>query len=205
MIGVIDYGIGNVQAFLNTLSREGAVAGRVSTKAEVKGATHLVLPGVGSFDHAMDRFEHSGLRGVVEEMVFEKHVPLLGVCVGMQMLARGSDEGHRQGLGWIPGWVKSLSSVADQPSSLPLPHMGWNDVISPFPHPLLNGFEEMPRFYFLHSFYFEAESSEHVIGRAKYGREFPCAVAAGRILGVQFHPEKSHHFGGRLLRNFSEL
>jgi glutamine amidotransferase len=129
---------------------------------------------------------------------------VLGICVGMQMLANKSDEGVREGLGWVSGTVKALNSV-EKLSKLPLPHMGWNDVLPRNACPLFKEIENDSRFYFLHSFYFECNSSENIAAEVEYGMNFTCAVAKDNIFGVQFHPEKSHHFGTTLLRNFARL
>ncbi len=151
----------------------------------------------------MELLTESGMTGILERLVCEAEVPLLGVCVGMQMLARSSEEGLRDGLGWVPGKVVYLGRANG--SELRLPQMGWNDVKAAEGNELFAGLEEEARFYFLHSYYFSCESSEHVTATTEYGLEFPCAVQRGNVYGVQFHPEKSHHYGARLLRNFAEL
>ena len=151
MIRIVDYGVGNIQAFLTMFKRLGLEASRARTPEELEGATRLVLPGVGAFDHAMGLLNESGMRPRLEEMVLAQKVPVIGICVGMQMLASSSDEGELPGLNWVPGRVKAF---ANTPASkdLPMPHMGWNDVM-PVEHGSL--FRELvsPRFYFLHSFY----------------------------------------------------
>jgi glutamine amidotransferase len=202
VIRIVDYGLGNIQAFLNMFKRLGIAAERARTVAELADARHLILPGVGAFDHAMQLLNDSGLRPSLEAMVREHGVPVLGVCVGMQLLAGGSDEGSLPGLGWIPGHVRALTSPAGA-SPLPMPHMGWNDVVVRDDHPLFAGFEPEPRFYFLHSYYFDCKQPEHSVARARYGRDFDCVVSNGHIHGVQCHPEKSHHFGAQLLKNFA--
>jgi glutamine amidotransferase len=203
MIAIVDYGLGNIQAFLNVYKRLNIPARAVSTSQALQGAQRIVLPGVGAFDHAMESLDASGMRDTLERMVQQERVPVLGVCVGMQMLADGSDEGRLPGLGWIPGQVRAFAS---QPAaaSLPLPHMGWNDV-SPAPgEKLFAGMEGDARFYFLHSFYFECEdATAHSAAQARYGVEYSCAVRSSHIAGVQFHPEKSHHWGTQLLKNFA--
>jgi imidazole glycerol-phosphate synthase subunit HisH len=204
MITIVDYGLGNITAFLNVYKRLNLEARTASTPAELAGATRLILPGVGHFDHAMDRLEASGMRTALDELVLGAKVPVVGVCVGMQMLADSSDEGTRPGLGWIPGRVRSFSAW-EPAAALPLPHMGWNDVAPRSTSPLFAGLESDARFYFLHSFFFECAQPGHVLAEARYGAEFGCAVNAGNIYGVQFHPEKSHHYGTRLLQNFAEL
>jgi imidazole glycerol-phosphate synthase subunit HisH len=144
------------------------------------------------------------VRVCVTRSTLRQQVPVLGVCVGMQMLAQGSDEGRLPGLGWIPGRVRALGTLA--PDALhPVPHMGWNDVRPQSPAGLFDGLGADARFYFLHSFYFECERPADVLAVSSYGRDFACAVGAGRVSGVQFHPEKSHHFGARLLKNFAAL
>lgn len=203
MIRVVDYGVGNIQAFMTMFKRLGLPAERARTAEQLAGATRLILPGVGAFDHAMQLLNQSGMRPALEQMVLEQHVPILGVCVGMQMLANGSDEGKLPGLGWIPGRVRSFSTHPDS-AALPMPHMGWNDLaVKPDSH-LFKDFEELPRFYFLHSYYFECEDPAHVVASAEYGLGFDCVVSSGHIHGVQCHPEKSHHFGAQLLKNFAE-
>jgi imidazole glycerol-phosphate synthase subunit HisH len=199
MIGVIDYGLGNVQAFLNVYKRLNIAAFSVSRPEQLITVTKVILPGVGAFDHAMERLDESGLRDALSERVLRAGVPVLGVCVGMQMLARSSEEGSHAGLGWIHGDVKRFTAP------VPLPHMGWNDVKSIVSSPLLAGLESDARFYFLHSYYFDCDRADNALALAEYGAAFSCIVGAGNIYGVQFHPEKSHHYGTRLLQNFAEL
>lgn len=202
MICIVDYGVGNIQAFVTLFKRQGIHASRAATPEALAGATHLVLPGVGHFDHAMQRFNASGMRPLVEEFVLQRKVPILGVCVGMQMLSNGSDEGDAEGLGWVPGRVRSFASEG-QTSNLPLPHMGWNSL-RPVPDAkLFVGLGDSLQFYFLHSFYFDAEDKADVVATAHYGFGFDAVVSRGHIHGVQCHPEKSHHSGAHLLKNFA--
>lgn len=204
MIRIVDYGLGNILAFVNLCKRAGIEISVARTAEELATASRIILPGVGSFDHAIDLLEQSGMRGTLDDLVLNKKIPVLGVCVGMQILAERSDEGRRQGLGWIKGEVKSLKSAqAASNHRLPLPHMGWNDVIPTPGHPLFRGMETDARFYFLHSFYFKCDNPDNAAAVCDYGIEFACAVSAGHIHGVQFHPEKSHHFGTGLLKNFA--
>jgi glutamine amidotransferase len=204
MIRIVDYGVGNIQAFLTMYKRLGISAGRAKTTAELTDATHLILPGVGAFDHAMRLLNESGLRPALEDLVLSRKTPVLGVCVGMQMLAAGSDEGELPGLNWIPGRVHAFANTPVA-ASLPMPHMGWNDLSVSADAKLFNGSEPVPKFYFLHSFYFACDNPEHVAARAHYGLDFDCVVSKDHIHGVQCHPEKSHRYGAQLLKNFSEL
>jgi glutamine amidotransferase len=204
MIHLIDYGVGNIQAFLNMFKRLGIQARAATTPESLENATHLILPGVGAFDHAMTLFNNSGMRGTTEKLVFEDKIPVIGICVGMQMLATGSDEGKLDGLNWIPGQVRSFASNPVS-QKLPLPHMGWNDVNISTSHPLLENFSEDLKFYFLHSYYYECENALHAIATANYGFDFDCIIAAGNVFGIQCHPEKSHSYGAQLLKNFSEI
>lgn len=204
MIRVVDYGVGNIQAFMTMFKRLGLPAERACTATELSDATRLILPGVGAFDHAMELLNRSGMRETLEGMVLGQQVPVLGVCVGMQMLASGSDEGVLPGLDWIPGRVRAFSSHP-KAAGLPMPHMGWNDLQVRPGTQLFAGIEQQPLFYFLHSYYFDCVDKDHVVATASYGLEFDCVVSKGHIYGVQCHPEKSHHFGAQLLKNFGEV
>lgn len=204
MIHVVDYGLGNVQAFLTLYKRLGIEAVAAKTEAGLLGARKIILPGVGAFDHAIELLNRSGMRPALESLVLNDKVPVLGICVGMQILASASDEGVLPGLGWVPGTVRAFRANA-LAADLPQPHMGWNDVQATPGAPLFEGLETDALFYFLHSYYFECRDEGHASAKAAYGLNFSCAVSAGHINGVQFHPEKSHRFGTRLLKNFAEL
>ncbi len=205
MIRIVDYGVGNIQAFLNLFKRLGIDARRADTPEALADAVRLVLPGVGHFDRAMQRLNDSGMRPKLEELVLGAQVPVVGICVGMQMLAGGSDEGALPGLGWVPGHVRAFESQP-QSAALPMPHMGWNDVQQRDNSKLFSkGFEGGAQFYFLHSYFFDAEDKGDVAATASYGLDFDAVVSRGHIHGVQCHPEKSHHWGEQLLKNFVEL
>jgi glutamine amidotransferase len=196
--------MGNVRAFLNLYRRLNIEARTATTAAELRDASKVILPGVGAFDHAMERLDQSGMRETLDDLVLRQRVPILGVCVGMQILGRSSEEGQLPGLGWVAGRVRTLASLMPEPA-LPVPHMGWNDVRPVMGNPLFNRLESDARFYFLHSYCFECDRDEERIAVACYGVDFTCAVNASNVYGVQFHPEKSHHDGARLLQNFGEL
>ena len=205
MIRIVDYGVGNIQAFLTLFKRLGIPASRARFPDELEDATRLILPGVGHFDHAMQRFNDSGLRSGLERLVLEHSIPVVGVCVGMQMLADSSEEGALSGLGWVPGKVRSFSSNPLM-SNLPMPHMGWNTLQVNTDSPLFTrGFDNEPQFYFLHSYYFDALDKDNVAASAFYGDDFDVVVSRGHIYGIQCHPEKSHHWGAQLLKNFAEF
>ena len=204
MIAIIDYGLGNVRAFVNVYHKLNIPAKIVSKAEDLKDVSKLILPGVGSFDYAMQRLEKSGMRQLLDEMVLERHVPVLGICVGMQMLASSSEEGTLPGLGWIDGEVKKFAPSSLR-NSMCVPHMGWNDIKPVKSNGLLKGLDQNARFYFLHSYYFHCQRSEDIIAVTDYDGEFACAVNFGNVFGVQFHPEKSHQWGMRLLENFAKL
>lgn len=205
MIKLVDYGVGNIQAFMTLFKRMGLEAERAQVPQDLEGATRLVLPGVGHFDHAMQRLNDSGLRPALESLVLEQQVPVMGVCVGMQMLAAGSDEGELPGLNWVPGRVRAFAGHP-QSAHLPMPHMGWNDLQPATQSKLFAaGFDEAPQFYFLHSYYFDALDKADVAATANYGIAFDAVVSRGHIHGVQCHPEKSHHWGAQLLKNFAQI
>ena len=204
MIVIIDYGVGNINAFVNIYKSIGVDVKIAKSTLDLANATKLILPGGGHFDYAMDRFNTSGMIEVVTDLVINKKIPVLGICVGMQMLAKSSDEGILPGLGWVDAIVKKIdSSMLKQTTRLP--HMGWNDINVTKKNPLLLKLENKARFYFLHSYYFQCNNYDDNIAVANYGSEFSCAVNHNNIYGVQFHPEKSHHFGIQLLENFSLL
>lgn len=205
MICIVDYGVGNIQAFLNVFKRLGVEARRADSPEALADAVRLVLPGVGHFDHAMQRLNDSGMRDRIEELVLGSRVPVMGICVGMQMLAHGSDEGRLPGLNWVPGRVRSFVDHP-QAAALPMPHMGWNELQPLSQSGLFSaGFTEAPQFYFLHSYYFDAEDRCDVVATASYGLAFDAVISRGHIHGVQCHPEKSHRWGEQLLKNFVEL
>jgi glutamine amidotransferase len=204
MIAIVDYGLGNIQAFLNVYKRLNIQAKTAQTSDDLREANKVILPGVGHFDHAMRRLGNSGMRETLDDLVLSKGVPVLGVCVGMQMLGHSSEEGELPGLGWIEGRVRGFASWGGA-GNLPLPHMGWNDVRPTAENALFDHLEADARFYFLHSFFFECAIPDDNLAMSRYGSEFSSAVNSGNIYGVQFHPEKSHHFGTQLLKNFAEL
>ena len=205
MICIVDYGVGNIHAFINIYKSMGIDVHRAQISDDLKGATHIILPGVGHFDHAMQRLNDSGMRPELEAMVLSKGVPVLGVCVGMHMLATSSEEGSLPGLNWVSGYVRAFKR-SPLCANLPMPHMGWNDVHFDKGSRLFSaGFDDAALFYFLHSFYFEANEKSNVSATTHYGIDFDVLVSRGNIHGVQFHPEKSHFWGAQLLKNFTEL
>jgi imidazole glycerol-phosphate synthase subunit HisH len=204
MIAIVDFGSGNIGAFVNAYNGLG-IPLRVAKKSDdLEGATKIILPGVGAFDDAMEKLEQSGMRPALDDLVLRQHVPFVGVCVGMQMLAASSEEGKLRGLGWIDGDVKRFEPTAID-GSIRVPHMGWNNVQQLKATPLFDGLEVDSRFYFLHSFYLECHRAEDVVAVTDHGGEFVAAVSSGNVFGVQFHPEKSHGWGRRLLENFAAL
>ena len=204
MIHIVNYGLGNIQAFANMYKRLGIETRLASTADELRDAERVILPGVGAFDHAVNLLEQSGMRPTLTELVLERKIPLLGICVGMQLLADCSDEGQKPGLGWIPGKVRSFASVPAS-ATLPQPHMGWNDVHPVELSPLLRSLDDDARFYFLHSYFFEVADGGTTLATANYGQNFSAIVNCENVYGVQCHPEKSHHWGTQLLKNFAEL
>ena len=204
MIAIIDYGLGNVLAFANMYRRMAVPVSIARTAEDLAGATKLILPGVGAFDYAMESFRRSGMYDVAVERVTKDKVPVLGICVGMQMLAGGSEEGSASGLNWVPGMVRKLDTTHFTQRTQ-LPHMGWNDIVPKQSSPLFVGLETDARFYFLHSYYFDCQDQADTLATAEYGSRFACAVNHENVYGVQFHPEKSHEFGARLLKNFADI
>ena len=203
MIALLDYGIGNIQAFANIYKRLGIFAEPVSDPDRLGAAEKIILPGVGAFDWVMSRLQASGLRPALDEAVLDRKVPVLGVCVGMQIMASSSTEGDMAGLGWIDAKVVRVNA-GNGNNPLQLPHMGWNDVTPTRTNTLFADLVD-PRFYFLHSYMIEPANRADTIAISEYGEPFACAVQAGNVYGTQFHPEKSHDWGIGLLKNFAEI
>ena len=204
MIGIVDYGLGNIHAFANIYKRLNISAEIASTPQDLRRAEKIILPGVGAFDWAMTRLNESGLRDTLEEMVVGDDKPVLGICVGMQIMANRSDEGQLDGLGWIDGEVRKFDETAFTQKTH-LPHMGWNDVLPQGNHGLFRDLDSGARFYFLHSYYFAPHNPDHVLAVTDYGGSYASSVRRENVFGVQFHPEKSHRWGIQLLKNFAEI
>jgi glutamine amidotransferase len=202
MIAIVDYDIGNLGAVANMLHRLGAASTITSDAAVIASAESIVLPGNGAFDACMRNLHASGLLPTLERRVLADGVPLLGICVGAQMLGHGSEEGREPGLGWLDLRVKRFVARP----GLRVPHMGWNAVkVVRTDHPLVATLGDDARFYFVHSYYIEPASADDVLLSADYGGQFAAAIAHDNIAGVQFHPEKSHRFGKRLLGAFAGI
>ena len=203
MIVVVDYGLGNLGSIANMLKKIGAHAVVSSDPAVVEKADKLILPGVGAFDAGMKNLETRGLIPLLNYRVLEQKTPILGVCLGMQLLCKRSEEGQLPGLGWLDAEVirfKFDGNIAN----LKIPHMGWNTLTVRQPYPLFADLEAENRFYFVHSYHVVCADMGNVLAQTNYGFDFASAVVKDNIMGVQFHPEKSHKFGMRLYKNFAE-
>ena len=204
MISIIDYGLGNIKAFLNLYKRCNTPVTIARSISDLRNAKKIVLPGVGSFDYAVAKLNSSGMRDELESLVIKYNVPILGICVGMQILTESSEEGKSPGLGWIPGSVKKFDASNVQ-EKLILPHMGWNTIKIAQRNILLEQLQSDSTFYFLHSYYLELRDIKHAITETKYSINFTSGLNDKNIYGVQFHPEKSHDNGIQLLKNFDRL
>lgn len=204
MIGIIDYGSGNIQAIVNIYNLLNIKTRIINNPEELKLAEKLILPGVGVFDKTMQQLNDSGLKNELDDLVLHQQKPILGICVGMQIMAQSSEEGNLNGLGWIKGKVKKfdVSNFKQKPY---LPHMGWNSFTPKTEHIILQDIDLQTGFYFVHSYYFECDSVENILVTTNYGIEFSSAIFNKNIFGVQFHPEKSHSNGIKLLKNFATL
>lgn len=204
MIAIVCYGLGNVQAIANIYKRLNIPAIMASEPEQLAQAERIILPGVGAFDWAMTRLNASGMRQALDRVVLEERKPVLGICVGMQMLAQASEEGELAGLGWIEGEIRKFD-VTKFVQATRLPHMGWNNIQVASSRGLFNELDAVARFYFLHSYYFAPHNAADVLTTTDYGGVFASAVGSHNIYGVQFHPEKSHQWGIQLLQNFAHL
>ncbi len=204
MINIINYGSGNVRAIGNIYDQLNIPYNIAFTPNEIKDCTHIILPGVGSFDQTMKTLRNSGFINPLNDLVLEKKIPVLGICVGMQILSNGSDEGVMEGLGWIKGKVKIFdkNNILEKPK---LPHLGWNSIEIKKESKLFKNVDIEEGFYFIHSYYFECENKVDILTSTIYGGEFSSSVNNENIFGTQFHPEKSHSNGINVLRNFIEI
>lgn len=200
MIVIVDYGMGNLGSILNMLKKIGADAIISSNAKDIKGADKLILPGVGSFDNGMKNIIDLGLLAALNRKVIDAKAPVLGICLGMQLFTVKSQEGTLPGLGWISG--QTVKFRLDSRKQLKIPHMGWNTVTAKKKNPILECLEGQLQFYFLHSYHVICNNEEDVLAKTYYGYDFVSAIAKENITGVQFHPEKSHKYGMRLLSNF---
>jgi glutamine amidotransferase len=200
MIAIVDYGIGNLGSIQNMLKKIGVRVVITHDPATIDAADKIILPGVGAFDTAIDNLNKSGLTPMLNDLALKKNRPILGICLGMQLMTKRSDEGTLPGLGWL-----DAETVRFENGSLRVPHMGWNTVDIRREDPLFKGMYDEPRFYFVHSYYVKCANDSDILTSTKYGIDFCSSFAKGNIRGVQYHPEKSHKFGMLLLKNFAEM
>jgi len=200
MISILDYGVGNIDSSKNMFEKVGVPATVIGDSAGVLQARALVIPGVGQFDNAMRRLDALGLRAPLDEAVGVRRVPVLGICLGMQLMTRGSEEGVTPGLGWVAADCRRLRPAG----RLRIPHMGWNLLSVNNNSSYFEGGGREARFYFVHSYAVACDRPEDVLATTDYGGSFVSAFSLGHIVGVQFHPEKSHRFGASFLRRFAE-
>lgn len=202
MITIVDYGMGNLGSLVNIFRRIGVPACAESDPERIEAAEKLILPGVGAFDAAMERIgEVAGLRDVLDRKALVDKIPVLGVCLGMQLLTNGSEEGKRPGLGWIAGKAHRFPAG----TGLKVPHMGWNNVIAMQENALTRGLGGELRYYFVHSYHVRAEDRANAMMQTSYGLDFDSGICRDNIFGLQFHPEKSHRFGMSILKNFARI
>lgn len=205
MIVIVDYGMGNLGSIANMLRKIGSKNKVSSDIEEILSADKLILPGVGAFDRGMKKLAELNLVDALNEKVIKNKTPVLGICLGMQLLTKGSEEGTLPGLGWIDANTIKFNFSGSDTSKLKIPHMGWNFVRSKDSSPLYRGWDEEKRFYFVHSYHVVCEKEGNISGKTTYGLEFASSIEQDHIFGVQFHPEKSHKYGKHLLSNFACL
>ena len=203
MISIVDYGAGNIASISRLISYLGSTSKSSSNPEEILSAKKIILPGVGHFDHGMNSIKSLGLDKVLHQKIIDEGIPVLGICLGMQLLCQYSEEGNEKGIGFINAKVKRFRFSQNQ--KFKVPHMGWNVVYATKDNPLIPPVNEEQRFYFVHSYHVVLEDPEITIGTANYGYEFCAAFQKDNIFGVQFHPEKSHRFGMMLIKRFLEL
>ena len=203
MITIIDYGVGNLASIKNMLKKAGFESEISAEIEKIEKADKIILPGIGAFDHCMQQFNASGMRPAITKKTIEEKTPLLGICVGLQMLMNNSEEGTEPGLGWISG--KTIKFKKEKLGDLKIPHMGWTNVSISKTSSLTNNLGDLPRFYFVHSFHVLPDNPADELLVANYGYDFTAGVNRENIFGVQFHPEKSHKYGMKILENFANI
>jgi glutamine amidotransferase len=203
MIVIVDYKMGNLGSITNIIKKVGYSSVITSDIETIAKADKIILPGVGSFDRAMQNLNQLNLLPVLNEKALVQKVPFLGICLGMQLLTEKSEEGNVNGLGWIEGEIVKFNFEKNN-KHLKIPHMGWNAIMLPSPHILFDEMYDDPRFYFVHSYYAVCKKEENILAKTRYGNEFVSGLKKDNIMGVQFHPEKSHKFGMKLFKNFIE-
>jgi len=203
LITIVDYGVGNLGSIINMLKKVGVKAGIASDPALLKQAEKLILPGVGAFDAGMKKLMDTGLAELLNELVLEKKIPVLGLCLGMQLMTKRSAEGAEAGLGWLDAETIRFKFGAEN-AHLKVPHMGWNTLEIRRPHPLVAELGAEARFYFVHSYHVVCAEEDDVVAYTDYGYPLAAVISKDNIMGAQFHPEKSHKFGMQLLKNFAE-
>lgn len=203
MTVIIDYNMGNLGSISNIIKKVGHTSTVTSDIEVIKSAKRIILPGVGAFDKAMHNLQQLQLIDILNKKVLIDKVPVLGICLGMQLLTRKSEEGSTKGLGWINADVVRFNFLEDK-KQLKVPHMGWNEISIPSKHPILHDIGDTPRFYFVHSYHAACDNTENVLTNTSYGYDFASGIYKDNIIGVQFHPEKSHKFGMKLMQNFIE-
>jgi imidazole glycerol-phosphate synthase subunit HisH len=201
MIAIVDYGVGNLGSIANMLRKIGVEASITGDASAIERADKLILPGVGAFDAGIRNLRERGLVDVLDDQVVRRGKRVLGICLGMQLMTQGSAEGTERGLGWVEGSAHRFEFA--QPEMLKVPHMGWSSVELARPSPLLEGLPDPARFYFVHSYYVRCAQPKDVLFRARHGVSFDAGFERGNVMGVQFHPEKSHRFGMSLLAGFA--
>lgn len=201
MVVIVDYGVGNIGSIKNMIQKVGGKASIGSKIEEIARADILILPGVGAFDSGIKQLHASGLWDILNSRVLEDKIPVLGICLGAQMMTKSSEEGNERGLGWFNAQTLKMD-FAGLEGHWPLPNVGWRNVTEKNGYSMLSGIEEAPRFYFVHSYYMLPKDPEIVSMTANYGFGFACGLRQNNIHCVQFHPEKSHFFGMRFFRNF---
>jgi imidazole glycerol-phosphate synthase subunit HisH len=199
---IINYGVGNIGSIANMLRKIGVPSVITSDPAEIRKAEKLILCGIGAFDDGMSKLESLGIVEVLKEKVLEEKTPVLGICLGMQLFTNGSEEGNKPGLGFVDAYTRRFNFKEQNDKTLRIPHMGWNDVKVSKASRLFQNMHEEPRFYFVHSYHVQMENREDELLSTFYGFPFTAAFEKDNIIGVQFHPEKSHKFGIRLYENF---